>query len=134
MAVAGFVEIHGLKATTHWTTDDISNGVQNALICVEMLVASIAHIWAFDYKEFEFKELPTKGKVSRTFTSFVDAFNIRDIATDVYYSFFPNVTKQKETKSIIAQTKGGNESNDESKDERTEGDSKDLKSSIDWVA
>ena len=36
-----------------YTTDDVETGIQNLLLCFEMLLAAIAHRWAFSYEEYE---------------------------------------------------------------------------------
>lgn len=82
--VSAFVTIHGLRATTYWTTDNIATAVQNALLCVEMLLAAIAHHWAFSHHEF------ATGTRTSVLASAANAFSPSDIALDIYYSFFPH--------------------------------------------
>jgi len=50
--VAGFVKINLIKDTTYWTSDNVATAVQDFLVCVEMLVAAIVHMWAFSYVPF----------------------------------------------------------------------------------
>jgi len=92
--VAGLVYVNVLKATAGWSTDNISDGVQNVLICGEMLVASIVHIKVFSHKPY-IKE----GVRTPLFNTLRHVFNPHDIAKDVKYSFFPkNRKKQRQNK------------------------------------
>ncbi|KAF0687153.1 Aste57867_21124 [Aphanomyces stellatus] len=36
-----------------WTTDDVTNGIQNVLICFEMMVIAVVHNYAFPYDEYK---------------------------------------------------------------------------------
>jgi len=47
----GFIDDVGI-----WTKTDISTGLQNFLICIEMFIISISHHYAYSYKEFHNKE------------------------------------------------------------------------------
>jgi len=131
--VSLFVTIHGIQATTYWSTDNIATGVQDALMCFEMLLAAIWHIWAFEYDQYD------TGKKTNILSAMADTFNPYDIAADVYHSFFPeklrNRTKKHsgareisfdtslsmETTSITAYEEGGDVENDEHQ-EKAEGE------------
>ena len=45
--MAGLAQVGWLHGVGAWTTDDVSTGVQDLLICVEMFGAALAHRWAF---------------------------------------------------------------------------------------
>lgn len=45
----------GLEEAEHWTVSEISKGLQDYLICVEMFVASIAFTFAFTHKDYAFQ-------------------------------------------------------------------------------
>lgn len=49
------IEIDGTtyKITEFWSAEEIAKGVQNYLICVEMLLAAIAHHYSFTYKDYK---------------------------------------------------------------------------------
>lgn len=36
-----------------YSKNDIASGIQNLLICIEMAVISVAHMWVFSYKDME---------------------------------------------------------------------------------
>lgn len=82
--VAGLVKINVIHETARWTTENISTGVQNSLICVEMLIVAIWHLTAFNYQEFA-SQGPEK---TRVWPSFLVSFNMVDVVRDVYRSFF----------------------------------------------
>lgn len=84
IAVAGLVYIKLIKATSGWSTDNISDGVQNVLICGEMLIAAIVHIYVFSYKPYV-----KEGVRTSPFRTLRHAFNPHDIAWDIFFSFYP---------------------------------------------
>ena len=53
VVVAGFAQFNLLQGFWIYTTDDVETGIQNLLLCFEMLLAAIAHRWAFSYEEYE---------------------------------------------------------------------------------
>lgn len=52
IVVAGLVKIGVVHKTTYWTADNVATGIEDFLICFEMLIASIIHLYAYPYKEF----------------------------------------------------------------------------------
>jgi len=82
--IAGLVKIDVIKNTTLWSSDNISVGVQNTLICVEMLIVSVWHLTAFRVNEYA-----SQGpKETSIWTSVAVCFNFSDVASDIYRSFF----------------------------------------------
>jgi hypothetical protein len=70
--LANFGAIH---ATQFFSVNDISSGVQNFLICIEMLIASILHFFCFGYEEYEGEKMdPLRG--------LRDALNPNDLIRD----------------------------------------------------
>jgi len=51
--IAFFVKIHFLTATADYTSDEVADGIQDFVICIEMFIAAIAHIYIFPHREFE---------------------------------------------------------------------------------
>eukprot|EP00026_Physarum_polycephalum_P008619 Phypoly_transcript_08711.p1 GENE.Phypoly_transcript_08711~~Phypoly_transcript_08711.p1 ORF type:complete len:427 (+),score=45.53 Phypoly_transcript_08711:108-1388(+) len=94
VAVAGLVYLNVVRATAHWSTDNISSGVTNVLICSEMVIASIVHIWVFDYQPYV-KE-GTKTPVFTVLFRYI--FSFKDISKDIKRSFFPKKKKGKKPK------------------------------------
>lgn len=97
IAVAGLVYINVIKATSGWSTDNISDGVQNVLICGEMLVAAIVHIKVFSHQPYV-----KEGVKTPLFKTLRHAFNPHDIAWDIFFSFYP---KNRATTSPKGQKK-----------------------------
>lgn len=98
-----FVLIHGIEETTYWSTANISEGVQSALLCGEMLIAAIVHVWAFSWKDFD------TGKRTPVLKSAADCFSPQDIYQDIYLSFFPKKASgykeaKEEAKSIVTES------------------------------
>jgi len=110
--VAGFVDLHGISATTYWSTDNIATGVQNALLCVEMLIAAIFHIFAFDYKEF------VEEKRTNIFKAAANVFSPHDIAIDVYRSFFPQSLRWSQERMMRVILKDDKTDSDKSDNEK----------------
>jgi len=42
-----------IKSYMDYSENDIASGIQNLLICIEMAVISVAHMWVFSYKDME---------------------------------------------------------------------------------
>eukprot|EP00026_Physarum_polycephalum_P020839 Phypoly_transcript_23695.p1 GENE.Phypoly_transcript_23695~~Phypoly_transcript_23695.p1 ORF type:complete len:139 (+),score=18.30 Phypoly_transcript_23695:3-419(+) len=82
--VAGLVQVKVIHDTKLWTTDNIAIGVQNTLICFEMLIVAVWHYFAFDSHEFA-----TQGpQKTGCWSSLVACFNIVDVIVETRRSFF----------------------------------------------
>lgn len=51
--IAGLVKMNLIHEMGGWTTDNVEKGIQDLLVCVEMLVIAIAHTTAFSSKPYE---------------------------------------------------------------------------------
>lgn len=68
------------EQVTTYTAADVAEGYQDFFICVEMFLASVAHAWAFSYRDYRDDSLPVSGD----FVSNLRAmFDLRDVARDV---------------------------------------------------
>jgi len=93
--VAGLIRLKVLQATSYWSTDNMSTGVQNFLICIEMLIVAIWHVSAFTYKEYA----SAGPEPTPIWKGFLVCFNLFDIAKDVWRSFlFVVIRKEKKNK------------------------------------
>lgn len=75
----------GAMYTLGFATESEASQMQNFLICVEMLLASIAHYYIFPYEEWE-DDYVTKfnlNKTKRNGLGFHDSLAFRDFATDM---------------------------------------------------
>jgi len=52
VGIAFLVYIGDIQSTTDYTADNVSGGIQDFIICIEMFLAALAHIYAFPYLEF----------------------------------------------------------------------------------
>ncbi len=68
--IAGLAALGSIGATETYTTDDISAGIQDFLICIEMFVASIAHGYAFPPFEFHdpMVDAPSLSRIGTVFS------------------------------------------------------------------
>eukprot|EP00903_Cladosiphon_okamuranus_P010695 g10108.t1 len=53
IVIAGLVKMNLIHEMGGWTTDNVEKGIQDLLLCVEMLVIAIAHTTAFSSKPYE---------------------------------------------------------------------------------
>ncbi len=53
IVVAGLVKLNLIHEMGGWTTDNVEKGIQDLLVCVEMLAIAIAHTTAFSSKPYE---------------------------------------------------------------------------------
>jgi len=101
VVVAGLVEINVIHDTTRWTQDSISTGVQNALICFEMLIVAIWHLSAFNYQEFA-SQGPEDTPI---LPGLIMSFNLIDVFKDISHSFFSpiniNMIRRKDDPALI---------------------------------
>ena len=79
VAIAFAVYFRLIKPTEHWTSNNIATGLQDTIICIEMFIAAIAHIFAFkvsDFAEAGYSPLVPPHKV------LFDVANVSDIVND----------------------------------------------------
>lgn len=50
--VAGLVHFRVIGATETYSSENVSTGLQDFIICIEMMLASVAHLYAFPHREF----------------------------------------------------------------------------------
>jgi len=70
-----------IKRSDEFTKQEISSGIQDCLVSIEMLGFAIAHCFVFNQKDFE-----TEGRISKPrslASSVVSGFDVRDIAKDI---------------------------------------------------
>lgn len=53
IVVAGLAKLNLIHAMGSWTADNVEKGIQDLLICVEMLIIAIAHTSAFPSSPYE---------------------------------------------------------------------------------
>ncbi|ETW04912.1 hypothetical protein H310_04014 [Aphanomyces invadans] len=70
-----FEIIHQLGS---WTTDDVTNGIQNVLICFEMMVIAVVHTYAFPFESF---------KNDDVFSDALDSGSLRDSILSENFAF-----------------------------------------------
>src|SRR5690554_2356 len=80
VAIAIIKYFGGFEENGLWTVDDITNGLQNFLICIEMFLISIVHIFVFGYEAFRnpnkepFLRSLLKGKFAETTSPMLSSF------------------------------------------------------------
>lgn len=83
VAIAIVIMFVPFKTTWGWNSpDEMANGLQDFIICIEMLIAAIAHHFIFSYKPF----IETDHNVPwyRSFRSMMDISDVRkDVSTQV---------------------------------------------------
>jgi hypothetical protein len=83
---------HGvLHATTYWTTENISDGLNALCTTCEMVLIAALQLWAFNWKEYRIDRLSqpdgkanAKGRTN-PFTSLLHALNFFDIFVEFWY-------------------------------------------------
>jgi hypothetical protein len=84
MLIAALVHWHVIRAKDSWTTytvEDVANGIQAFLMCLEMLIAAIAHSYAFPTADY----VPPPGSAKRPKfgANLVTMFSVGDVADDI---------------------------------------------------
>jgi hypothetical protein len=87
MLIYALVHFHVIRHKDSWTTytvEDVANGIQAFLMCLEMLIAAIAHSYAFPVSDY----VPPPGAPRPKFGDNVkEMFNISDVAGDIAVLF-----------------------------------------------
>lgn len=76
-----------------WSTEQISEGLVDFIICVEMLIFAVAHHYVFPVEDFASEEGPTEHQ---PLLKFMEAVNLYDVAKDVTQSHKTILTKKQE--------------------------------------
>lgn len=75
-----------IKDTIHFSAQDFSVALQDFAICIEMFIASFAHIYAFNVVEFE--SFAQSGiQQQNMFSSLIDVVDVRDVYQDSHRQF-----------------------------------------------
>lgn len=53
IVIAGLAKLKLIHAMGAWTADNVEKGIQDLMICVEMLCIAVAHTTAFSSKPYE---------------------------------------------------------------------------------
>lgn len=53
IVIAGLVKVNLIHEVGTWTTDNVEKGIQDLLVCVEMLLIAVAHTTAFSSEPYE---------------------------------------------------------------------------------
>jgi len=97
-----------------WTQDNIARGLQDFIICIEMFILSVAHIWVFSYDVYEedhtdwYHNSPKKAIFSTPVKNFaVDVMNPTDVVKDIKKAYHPKHIKhaKKEHKRVKGEFK-----------------------------
>lgn len=99
-----------LKANEHISKGDISIGLNALLICFEMIIFSIMHLWAFPWKDYQTSDLGPAvydaSKRTPPMMALVDAFNpfdlVRAFARGLKWSFVGRKRRHEEAKKVAA--------------------------------
>lgn len=52
IVIAGLAKLELIHAMGSWTADNVEKGIQDLLICVEMLIVAVAHTTAFPCRPY----------------------------------------------------------------------------------
>jgi len=81
--IATLVYFKVLHSIGIWSTDNVSTELQNALVCFEMLIASLFQWWAFSASEYR-----QIGRSSTPiFPALLNVLNVKDVWEDTVQSF-----------------------------------------------
>jgi len=102
--ISALVEFGVLKGNATFSTDALSEALQDWLICFEMLFIAIGHVYIFGHESYR---NPYKAKVYKapikTMSAFtinlLDVFLIRDVIVEAYHAFDPRVKDKRMLRS-----------------------------------
>jgi hypothetical protein len=96
--IAFFVKVKYLHATETYTHEQVAAGLQDFIICIEMFIASVAHIYIFSWEEFHDKEKLSEGIHLARLGSVVSP---RDLVNDTYVHMVQPVGKRFRRKNDV---------------------------------
>ncbi|KAJ3043936.1 hypothetical protein HDU99_009953 [Rhizoclosmatium hyalinum] len=83
LVLSTLAHLDKLPSTQYWTETNIANGIQSFLVCIEMLIASIFHVYAFSAKEYTAQD----GSHTSILKAAVISFNVLDIFRELGHAF-----------------------------------------------
>jgi len=116
--VSFFVEIGKIHATETYTTENVSSGFQDFLICVEMFFAAFSHIYAFPHKEFY--ESNAQMEIRPTMERLTSFLHPRDLYEDVK-DIFKGAPKKKAGALDVVEETGVHTENENVPDQNENG-------------
>lgn len=84
VGIAGMVKLGWIHATLTYTTDEVADGLQDFIICIEMFLAAIAHHYYYSYHDVV--------KKGQHHAGFIQAFMESSLPTDVIQDVVVSVT------------------------------------------
>eukprot|EP01125_Pyxidicula_operculata_P017187 TRINITY_DN6004_c0_g1_i1.p1 TRINITY_DN6004_c0_g1~~TRINITY_DN6004_c0_g1_i1.p1 ORF type:complete len:415 (+),score=46.49 TRINITY_DN6004_c0_g1_i1:51-1247(+) len=109
VAVMVLVALDWLPSYKSWNSQRTAVTLQNLLICYEMFVFSILHLWAFPYDIYQIKALSQapfvhefevgQSKLGRIKKAVKDSISQKDFVQDTIDSFVPEKVKKRKKKS-----------------------------------
>jgi len=79
-----------------WTQDNISRGLQDFIVTIEMFILAVAHEFVFNYEPYKNNEY--KPRRLDPIRNFKDVVNQKDIVKDVKHSYHPKTFKEAKEK------------------------------------
>lgn len=77
--IAGLASLGVLHETTHYTKDQVVVALQDFVVCIEMLVAALAHHYAFSWKDFHDPVLHAAVPSRPMLPAILEALNVSDV-------------------------------------------------------
>ena len=122
-----------------YDVEDVSEGLQNFVICVEMLLFAIAHYFVFSHKPY----IDPAAAQAPCIASCLRMLDVRDVADDMKEHFvdpiprpkLPNITRRRKSKQderapLLSEAAPGPSINADVESEEPESDSKQTPSSV----
>eukprot|EP00128_Syssomonas_multiformis_P000207 Colp12_sorted_trinity150504_noHs@18201 len=94
VVVSGLVKIEVIRDVGVYTAENVATGVQDFLICFEMMIAAFAHLYAFSHKEYQ-TALSSRVPLRHTL---IDVFTFGDVVHDTRQAFDVRVYGERYTR------------------------------------
>jgi len=119
MVISGLSFANVIKPSLDFTQAEVANGIQDFMICFEMVLAALSHRWLFSYRDF-YRE-PGDGKApiqsdATEFQSFASGFismlpgDVVQEAAGIAASGIKNAQKSLNPRVVLLSAKGGSTS------------------------
>ncbi|RYG57113.1 OSTA/TMEM184 family protein [archaeon] len=80
MLISGLVFVNVIKPTLTYTKDDVSKGLQDFVICIEMALAAIVHRYYFSYQDFNKPDVVSHHGAARALKEMLPMDMVQDAA------------------------------------------------------
>jgi len=86
--VSLLAKVHLVHSTASYTVEEVETGLQDFLLCFEMVIVAMMHDRAYSEKEFVKPNIPANHTSPKLWHVLGSALSVKDTTADIYNTFF----------------------------------------------